>query len=207
MAPGILVYAVFVSVILFGWAQGVFIVFSPYLYDYRNYFQALNQLCFGILGEHSDFNRLREDTWKDGNDMEFLGLASLIVKYSQFFLAVLFVSLVNYLYRKASSFEMGATNQLITPEKERLYKEIKQIKEQVNQIYMIKVKGSEIKEADVQFKNTKIVAWLLNRNQSSLKEEREQFYERVNKELKQMTTIVQDPYTTQASLRSLNNDH
>ena len=55
---------------------------------------------------------------------------------------------------------------------------------------MIKVKGSEIKEADVQFKNTKIVAWLLNRNQSSLKEEREQFYERVNKELKQMTTIV-----------------
>jgi hypothetical protein len=42
--------------------------------------------------------------------MEFLGLASLIVKYSQFFLAVLFVSLVNYLYRKASSFEMGATN-------------------------------------------------------------------------------------------------
>lgn len=72
---------------------------------------------------------------------------------------------------------------------------------------MIKVKGSEIKQADVQFKNTKIVAWLLNRNQSSLKEEREQFYERVNKELKQMTTIVQDPYTTQASLRSLNNDH
>jgi hypothetical protein len=72
---------------------------------------------------------------------------------------------------------------------------------------MIKVKGSEIKEADVQFKNTKIVAWLLNRNQSSLKEEREQFYDRVNKELKQMTTIVQDPYTTQASLRSLNNDH
>jgi hypothetical protein len=110
MAPGVLVYTVFVAVILFGWAQGVFIVFSPYLYGYRNYFQALNQLCFGILGEHSDFNRLRDDTWKDGNDMEFIGLASLIVKYSQFFLAVLFVSLVNYLYRKASSFEMGATN-------------------------------------------------------------------------------------------------
>lgn len=42
--------------------------------------------------------------------MEFMGLASLVVKYSQFFLAVLFVSLVNFLYKKASGFEMGATN-------------------------------------------------------------------------------------------------
>jgi|LauGreDrversion4_2_1035121.scaffolds.fasta_scaffold159246_3 hypothetical protein len=55
---------------------------------------------------------------------------------------------------------------------------------------MIKVKRSDIKEADVQFKNTKIVAWLLNRSQNSLKEEREDFFKRVNKELEQMTTFV-----------------
>ena len=102
----------------------------------------------------------------------------------------LFVSTVTYLFRKATSFEYGTSNALITPEKERLYKEIKQIKEQVNQIYMIKVKRSDIKEADVQFKNTKIVAWLLNRSQNSLKEEREDFFKRVNKELEQMTTFV-----------------
>jgi hypothetical protein len=41
---------------------------------------------------------------------------------------------------------------------------------------MLKVKGSEIKEADVQFKNTKIVAWLLNRSQNSMKEERDLFF-------------------------------
>ena len=53
---------------------------------------------------------------------------------------------------------------MMTPGKSRLYKEIKQIKEQVNQIYLVKIKGSDNKEAEVQFKNTKIVAWLLNRS-------------------------------------------
>jgi hypothetical protein len=72
-----------------------------------------------------------------------------MINYCQFALGVLFISLVVYLFRKATCFEAGVSHSLITPEKERLYKEIKQIKEQVNQIYMIKVKGSEIKEADV----------------------------------------------------------
>jgi hypothetical protein len=55
---------------------------------------------------------------------------------------------------------------------------------------MVKVKGTDNKEAEVQFKNTKIVAWLLNRSQQSLKEEREVFFNRVNEEIKKMTSII-----------------
>jgi hypothetical protein len=55
---------------------------------------------------------------------------------------------------------------------------------------MVKVKGTDNKEAEVQFKNTKIVAWLLNRSQQSLKEEREVFFNRVNEEIKKMTSNI-----------------
>lgn len=92
-----------------------------------------------------------------------MGVAGLLINYGHIVLIVLFSSLVFHLFKKASSFERANEQAMITPDKERLYKEIKQIKEQVNQIYMIKVKGSDNKEAEVQFKNTKIVAWLLNR--------------------------------------------
>ena len=75
----------------------------------------------------------------------------------------------------------------MTPEKELLFKEIKQIKDQVNQIYTIEVKEQDIGEGEVQFKNTLIVAWLLNRSEKSLKEERQAFFNRINEELRELT--------------------
>ena len=86
------------------------------------------------------------------------------MNYCHFLLITSFIALIVHLFKKASSFERHYENSMMTPEKSRLYKEIKQIKEQVNQIYLVKIKGSDNKEAEVQFKNTKIVAWLLNRS-------------------------------------------
>ena len=85
-----------------------------------------------------------------------------------------------------------------TPDEELLFKGVKQIRDQVNQIYLVKVKGTDNKEAEVQFKNKKIVVWLLNRNQSQMKEEREEFYARVN-------TIVKE--TTKAEEKKANKKH
>ena len=112
----------------------------------------------------------------DYDDLGFVGVAGLFINYVHLILTVLFVSLIIHLFKKATSFERHYETTMITPDKERLHKEIKQIKDQVNQIYMVKVKGTDNKEAEVQFKNTKIVAWLLNRSQQSLKEEREIFF-------------------------------
>ena len=85
-----------------------------------------------------------------------------------------------------------------TPDEVLLFKEVKQIRDQVNQIYLVKVKGTDNKEAEVQFKNKKIVVWLLNRNQSQMKDEREAFYARVN-------TIVKD--ITEAEERKATKKH
>ena len=54
------------------------------------------------------------------------------------------------------------------------------------------MKGTENKEAEVQFKNKKIVVWLLNRSQSQMKEEREAFFARVN-------TIVREAAEAEAA--------
>jgi hypothetical protein len=45
---------------------------------------------------------------------------------------------------------------------------------------LVKVKGTDNKEAEVKFKNTKIVAWLLNRKSASMKKDRDAFFQRVN---------------------------
>ena len=56
----------------------------------------------------------------------------------------------------------------------------------------MKIKGSDDnQEGEVQFKNTKIVAWLLNRSQNSHKEEREAFFRRVNEELVKIAKMGQ----------------
>jgi hypothetical protein len=85
----------------------------------------VNRISFGIFGAPSDFTKLTPSTNMSGNDLAFVDVAGLVINSSQFVVAVLFVGLVSYLFRKATSFEAGVTNAIITPEKERFYKEIK----------------------------------------------------------------------------------
>ncbi len=117
MTPGILVFSVFTAILLFGWTQGVFLVFSPYIYEYRNYFEALNMMCLGIFGQRQEFNRFNE---KQGNDTQFVGVAGLLINYGHIVIIVLFVSLVVHLFKKATSFERANEHSMITPDKERL---------------------------------------------------------------------------------------
>lgn len=61
---------------------------------------------------------------------------------------------------------------------------IEDISEQVNNMYNFKRQRmgekSQSELADIEYKNTKIVAWLLNRPISSSKVEREDFFKRLN---------------------------
>jgi hypothetical protein len=68
----------------------------------------------------------------DENDIGFVNVVGLFINYVHLILTVLFVSLVIHLFKKATSFERHYETTMITPDKERLNKEIKQIKEQVN---------------------------------------------------------------------------
>lgn len=111
-----------------------------------------------------------------------MGVAGLLVNFASTVILVIFISMSVFLFRLSVSFERG--HLIRTPDEDLFHKEIKQIKEQVNQIYLVKVKGSEDKEAEVKFKNTKIVAWLLNRKENSQKKDREAFFRRVNDYMK-----------------------
>ena len=170
MAPGVIIFTIFVAMSIAGWAQGVFIIFSPYIFEYRTISETMDRLLYGIISPRPEFSKFIEDN----PDLEYLGIAGLVINLSHLVLGVIFVALITFLYRKANSFERESV--IISPEREWMNKEIKQIKEQVNQIYTVKIKGTEHKEAEVEFKNTKIVMWLLNRSQKSLKEERDGFF-------------------------------
>jgi hypothetical protein len=183
MTPGIIIFTIVVAMTLLGWSQGLFLVFSPYIYEYRTIVDTLNTLSYGLMNQKPEFIKFTENN----RDLEYLGITGLLINYCHLILLIIFVALSSFLFRKAAAFERDSA--ILTPDKEWLNKEIKQIKDQVNQIYMVKVKGTDNKEAEVQFKNTQIVAWLLNRSQTSLKEEREAFFGRVNEEMKQMTGV------------------
>ena len=103
MAPGVLIFTLFIGMLMFGWAQGLFIVFSPYVYEYRNYFETLNTLCFGLFGQRQEFKRMSKGIGiTDENDLGFLGVAGLFINYVHLILTVLFVSLVIHLFKKAT---------------------------------------------------------------------------------------------------------
>ena len=85
------------------------------------------------------------------------------------------------LYSKATGFEKGS--EIITPEKAQLINELKEIKEKVNQIYQKKIKGADYQDVNMQMKNEKIVAWLINRNRKSMCVEREEFFRKINQGL------------------------
>lgn len=127
-----------------------------------------------MFGQSHEFTTFIENN----PDVAYLSVAGLLSTFGNAIFLVIFISMSSFLFRIAVSFERG--HLIRTPDEDLVHKEIKQIKDQVNQIYLVKVKGSEDKEAEVKFKNTKIVAWLLNRKENSQKKDREAFFKRVN---------------------------
>lgn len=77
------------------------------------------------------------------------------------------------------AFEKG--HHVIDPEEQALQQQIEEIQEHVAEIK--KETCSSDKLNDVQFKNSKIVAWLLNRNKEMQSTERQSFFKNINIEL------------------------
>ena len=109
-----------------------------------------------------------------------MSLAGIFIYFARLLFFTLFIALCSHMYRKASGFEKASD--IVTPEKDQLQKEIKYIKEQVGQLHAAKFKAGGVGDARVQFKNKKIVAWLLNRRRTHMREHREHFFKRVNED-------------------------
>lgn len=167
--------------LLLGWSMGIYLIFSQYIYEYRSFIETVYCMSYGLFGQRQEF----KDFIEDNKDLSYLGVTGLLLNFGHLLLTVIFLSMAVFLFKTAAAYEREQG--IRTPDKDLLHKEIKQIRDQVNQIYLVKVKGTDNKEAEVQFKNTKIVAWLLNRNQNSMKKDRDAFFRRVN-ELMQLAS-------------------
>lgn len=115
-----------------------------------------------------------------------------MLSYSQLFIAVikalfcLFgISMTTNLYKRAMSFEKGHLS--VGPEKQAFYNQIDSIEQQVEDIF--KLQNSSTLQSDVEFKNQKIIAWLLNRNKEVQSSERQVFFQKLNQELQQEHTF------------------
>ena len=90
------------------------------------------------------------------------------------------VTLLTNLYKKAMIFERGHSNP--DPEKTAYLNQIDEIQEKVEEIY--KQGQNYDTDHDLEFKNQKIIAWLLNRNKEAQSGERMAFFKSINDELK-----------------------
>ena len=186
ISPVVLVYLIFIVIIVISWTQGFYLLFSPYIYEFRTFFETMLSISYRRFYEEEEFKQFISD-----RDFSYMGLAALLLFWTQIMIIIFFIALVTHLFKKASGFEKG--NDVITPEKELLFRELKEIKDKIDQIYHAKVKGSEEGvEATMQFKNTKIIVWLLNRNKEHMRDEREDFFNTVNLELREEHAAEQE---------------
>eukprot|EP00347_Sterkiella_histriomuscorum_P022659 403337641 len=174
--PGIGTYLILVITLYVCWAQSFYLVFSPYIKDFRNYFQSILTVSYKRFYDTQEFQ-----DFTSNRDFSYMELAGLIQNWCNTFIFFFFIAMITALYKKAVGFEKGA--EIITPEKQAFKSDIQEIKEKVNQIYIKKVKGRDESEVSMQLKNKKIVLWLINRKKNFMRAEREQLFQRINQEL------------------------
>lgn len=101
MTPGILTFAAFTCILLFGWSMGMYAVFSPYLYEYRDFLSTINEMALGVLPLRPEFVRFNEDN----NDLTYIGAAGILLQYVYVALLVVFITLCSYLFKISVAFE------------------------------------------------------------------------------------------------------
>ena len=126
--PGVWNFLVLVIIIYICFAQSYFLVFSPYLKDFRTFQQTILTIIFKQFYTTDEFEKFVQN-----RDFSYLKTAGLLSFLTNQFILMFFIALVTVLYKKAVGFEKGA--EIITPDKQRFSEDIQQIKEQVNQIY------------------------------------------------------------------------
>jgi hypothetical protein len=122
---------------------------------------------------------LRHDNTKDNYFyLEFCWTILLIVRYSVFFFGI---ALIVNLYKRAMAFEKEFIPD--DPEKEQLNSNIEEILGAIEEINNANSDDSTLN--DNKFENQKIVAWLLNRNKEAQQGDRQAFFNKINKDLKE----------------------
>lgn len=76
------------------------------------------------------------------------------------------------------AFEKG--HSALAPEKVTFFNQVVEIQEKVDEIFK---KFNTVQSKKLEFKNQKIIAWLLNRSKEAQQTERKLFFERLNVEL------------------------
>lgn len=101
MTPGVLTFAAFTAVMLVGWSMGMYTVFSPYIYEYRDFLSTVNEMSFGILPLRPEFVRFNEEN----SDLTYIGAAGILLQFIYVTLLVVFITLCSYLFKLSVAFE------------------------------------------------------------------------------------------------------
>jgi hypothetical protein len=56
MSPGVVVFTVVLVILLLGWSMGINLIFSSYIYEYRNYLVSVHTLTQGLFGQREEFS-------------------------------------------------------------------------------------------------------------------------------------------------------
>ncbi|CDW84387.1 polycystin 2 [Stylonychia lemnae] len=193
MFPGISTFFIITTTLFACWAQGFYLIFSPYLFEFRNYFESLLTISFKRFYENDQFAKFTQN-----RDFAYLEVAGLLMSWTTTLILIIFIAMVTTLYKKATGFEKGA--EIMTLEKQQILNDIKDIKDKVNLIYIKKLKtfsgnsnlflenmqiqkGRDESEVSMQMKNKKIVVWLINRSRRSMRAERESLFKKINEEI------------------------
>lgn len=126
MTPGILVYTVFVTLLIVSWAQGLFVIFSTLISGYDSFPSAVYSMAQGLLPISAGFQKFADDNY----DISSLSVAGLFINYMGVILIIVLISISGQLFKLAHSFERDS--QVRTPDEEVMFKELRQIREQVN---------------------------------------------------------------------------
>ena len=138
---------------------------SPLYPEFDTYQRTIfSMLCsnFHLIGVYHD---IRGDYT---HDSVMLNYSHLFIVIMRALLCLFAISMTTNLYKRAMSYEKSHLS--IDPEKQAFYNQVDEIQQQVEEIF--KITNSSTLQNDVEFKNQKIIAWLLNRNKEVQSSER-----------------------------------
>ena len=182
ISPGMCTFVTIAIVCIGSLSVSGMLIFGPYIPCMDHFLGA-----FSVISSQSLFD-LQE--FRDNSQMSHFSLFAVFVNAARKFGTVIFVALAVYLFSKAIVFEKALA---VENEDEDQTEFIEEIHEKVSQILGLNkqafgVTGSETaatfkqrnSQSDKNFKNRKVVAWLLNRSREDQKTERQLFFKKLN---------------------------
>lgn len=174
--PGQAIYFFLMAIMIGSWAQGIYISLSPMYPEFSTFGGSI----VTMLSTDLQLLKVHHDLVNGYSHSDVVFDMSVMFIYSfKIFIAVFAIALMTNLYKKAMTFEKGHAS--IDPEKEAYFNQIDEIQDKVQQIF--KFTNNSTESNDLDFKNQKLVAWLLNRKKEVQQQERKLFFKQINEEL------------------------